>query len=60
MVLSMSSQDDLRPRYPMSRRAFVNSAFHISKACPPTYKVFGEDTSGSYLPNHGSALGRHL
>src|SRR6202043_3215737 len=24
MVLSMSSQDDLRPRYPMSRRAFVS------------------------------------
>src|SRR6202521_1523536 len=24
MVLSMSSQEDLRPRYPMSRRAFVS------------------------------------
>jgi hypothetical protein len=23
-------------------------AFHISQACPPTYKVFGADTSGSY------------
>src|SRR6202163_5019402 len=26
MVLSTSSQDDLRPRYPMSRRAFVVTA----------------------------------
>src|ERR1700680_823800 len=36
MVLSMSSQDDLRPRYPMSRRAFVSMVGAASTLIPGT------------------------
>src|ERR1700676_275386 len=38
MVLSMSSQDDLRPRYPMSRRAFVSMVCGSGKHSYPGYR----------------------
>src|SRR3954471_16819676 len=35
------------------------SAFHISKACHPAYKVFFADARGSYLARKEAPLGRH-
>src|ERR1700730_4279343 len=52
MVLSMSSQDDLRPRYPMSRRAFVS----MVTAGAASTLIQGTAAAAQPLPKAGNVV----